>query len=316
MVVKVKVLVRDNEKAEKLKALYPFVIPIIGSLDDVGVIEAVAGEVGVVVNAADCDHIGAISAIIRGLNKHPENAFFIHTSGVASILDSAAGAFMGEKIWDDVTDIEELTALPGGTIHYESDKLVRSACSTIKVAIVSPPAAYGVSPSPWHPTWLALPLLLSVARGLSSGFTVSIGANITSYVHVKDLAQLYVRLLSYAVGSNKDRSQVGDLDVWGPQAYYLAFSEEVSFAESMASLVPVLKQKGVIQDESIKQLSAEDVAGLDGSGMLGIAFGTNERVRSTRAKILGWKPQQPDVRSTWAEVITRYLEEEQRRKIE
>jgi len=97
-----------------------------------------------------------------------------------------------------------------------------AASPSVNVAIISPTAIYGLSPSTEHPAPLTLPEVLNTISKVPGGFVVSAGENLQSYVHVLDLARLYLLLVSYAIDAKE--SEAG-LDLWGPKAYFLKRKE-------------------------------------------------------------------------------------------
>lgn len=152
---------------------------------------------------------------------------------------------------------------------------------------------------------------------------VSAGKNLQSYVHVVDLARLYLLLVSYAIDG---KESVAGMDLWGPKAYYFGADEEVGFADFMAALVSVLRKKGMVSNEEITPINVADAAkahaganaehapSLDSWSMhIAMMYGTDMRVCSTRGKNIGWQPQEPAVRETLEEVVERYLAEKKGR---
>jgi len=194
--------------------------------------------------------------------------------------------------------------------------MVFAAAETVNVAIISPAVIYGVSPSIEHPLPLTLPELMNAIKSTSSGWTIKEGKNISGYIHVMDMARLYVLLVSHALAPS---SSVQDSEVWGPRAYYFGSSEELSFFEYMTSIVKVLKERNFIQTDEIRQIDVKQAAQATGASITAqpvdswvhhivLLFGCNTRVRSTRAYSLGWKPEGPGVKDTLEEVINMYLE--------
>jgi len=183
------------------------------------------------------------------------------------------------------------------------------------VAIVSPTFVYGLGPSSIHPFPLILPELLKTIRTLGSGFSISSGNNIHSYIHVVDCARIYLLLLSHALNQVEAGNET---QIWGPEAYYFAEQEELSFREFMESLLPVLQKHGQLVGSEIKEINVNAVAEATGAAkglpvpdswalLIAISMGANMRVRSSRARALGWKPQEAGVAQTWDEVLGKYL---------
>lgn len=159
-----------------------------------------------------------------------------------------------------------------------------------------------------------MPFVVDAVKFLSSGFTVKEGRNIFDYVHVMDLARLYMLLLSHAI-EPKESSPT----VWGPRAYYFGGDRELSFADYMKAMVVILQKNGVVKTDNIKQLGTTDdaakaVAETDEApppdswaAHIGIVFGCNMRVKASRGLALGWKPQEPFMTETLEEVVEKWL---------
>lgn len=181
---------------------------------------------------------------------------------------------------------------------------------------------YGLGPSPIHPFPLTLPELLQPIRSLLAGFSISSGKNIQTYIHVLNLARIYFLLLSHAL--RKLEAGVEDdsgVEVWDPEAYYFAEQEELSFAEFMKLLLAVLQKLGLSTSSEIKEMNVNGAAEVMGAAKglsmsdswtlnMATMCGVDMRVRSTRARTLGWKPQEFSVAQTLHEAVGRYLEAE------
>lgn len=72
--------------------------------------------------APDITHEAGVEAIFRGLKGRQPKAYYIQTSGAALIWDKPDGSKVGEKIWDDVADLDAMFALPDETTHRAQDK--------------------------------------------------------------------------------------------------------------------------------------------------------------------------------------------------
>jgi hypothetical protein len=194
----------------------------------------------------------------------------------------------------------------------------------VNVAVVSPAAVYGPSPSVAHPLPLTIPDVVGAIKNAGGGFTISEGLNIHSYIHTLDLAEIYLILVSDALGQRTQPEATGDEpEIWGPRAYYFGGAEEILFADYMAAIVSVLVEKGYIKYAALRKLDIETAARASGAVTtapdapppppdswamhIAIMFGVDMRVRSTRASKLGWQPRQSSLRDTMEEVFGRYV---------
>ncbi|KAL9087905.1 MAG: hypothetical protein Q9165_006467 [Trypethelium subeluteriae] len=304
--VEIVTLIRDPEKARRLEQSLQGTRAIIGDLNSVALIERESKAAGIVINTAPDQLDGssaAIEAVCQGLASNSEGGFYIHTSGAFLIGEEANGEVASEKVWSDVADIEELTSMPPTHYHQSGDQLVRNHSTHVNVAIVAPTVVYGLSMSRENRAPLTTRDIVNTAKELSAGFTMSTGRNVLGYVHVNDLADIYVRLFADAVKGIVN----SDTRLWGSNAYYFANDEELTFAEYMTALVRVLKWKGVISTDVIKKIGPESVVSelnLVRRTAATHGYGANVRCRSERAKILlGWVPRERNVQETLAGVI-------------
>ena len=173
---------------------------------------------------------------------------------------------------------------------------------------------YGRSPSSEHPLPLSLPDILSAIKSFKSGFTIGEGKNIAGYIHVRDLARMYFLLLASALNPKPAQTSALPHDIWGPQAYYFATAEDLSFKDYMTMIVKVLHGLGVVETTDLQQINTSGAVKDDGSLVgvpppdfwapyIPIMFGFNMRARSTRARALGWQPVAPKVEETLEDVL-------------
>jgi nucleoside-diphosphate-sugar epimerase len=245
----------------------------------------------------------AIQAVLRGLASRPEKGFYIQTSGAFLIGEEGSGESASRRMWNDIADIELLTTMPPDRYHQRTDQLVRDGSANVNVAIVSPTVVYGVSTSTENQVPITIRDIIATAKELSAGFTMAQGRNILGYVHVNDLAGIYVRLFADAIKGAGSY----DAQFWGPQAYYFANGEEFTFAAYMEALVKILKGKGVVSTDEIKEIGiksdAEELKLVNKTALIH-GYGANVRCRSERAEtLLGWEPKERSVKETLPEVV-------------
>lgn len=113
------------------------------------------------------------------------------------------------------------------------------------------------------------------------------GATTMGAVHVADLARLYLLIFGEALKPN------GGAADWDAEGYYFAETGEISSAQHVKVVAAELAKLGHIKNGEVEVHSIERVAKMN--AFLPIAFGSNARVRASRAKKLGWKPVEADV---------------------
>lgn len=264
--IEISALVRREDIGQKLQQRYtspPYnakLTTVTSDLDSLDILESESARADIVANTGpDITHENGISAIIRGLSRRPKKAYYIHTSGAASVWDKSDGT---SKVWDDIADISALTSLPEGAHHQLTDKLVFHAHSSVNVAIISPGFVYGLGPSDFHPTPLTTGPLLWIAKGIGAAVMMNEGKNVHSFVHVRDLARMYLLLTEDALrGVVRGESRE---ELWGSQAYYWAGSQDYSGREFSAALAPVLAKNKVIPAAEVKNGTCSRGADLEG----------------------------------------------------
>lgn len=104
-----KVLVRGDDKAARLKSKYPSVKIVVGDLNSFAILEDESRNADIVINAApDITYDKSIQTILKGLEGHGRESFYIHTSGAATFFTPVPSGKLEGKIWDDVKDIDEI----------------------------------------------------------------------------------------------------------------------------------------------------------------------------------------------------------------
>ncbi|KAH8748134.1 hypothetical protein F5883DRAFT_653309 [Diaporthe sp. PMI_573] len=335
--LQVKVLVRDESKAARLKGKYPTVQTTLGDLSSYQTLQDEARKADIVVNAApDITHGDGISAILAGLKdgSRARKGFYLHVSGAASFYTKDPNGAKEGRIWDDLADMDEILALDQSYTHIPTDNLVRSASADVHVAILSPVGIGGISPSLEHPVPLVTGPLLSTARAFGSGFQIARGENESGWVHVLDLARAMLLLVDNALdalvgpGDTAEPAEQAGFSLWGTRAYYFVRAEDVSFHDLQAALAPSLRRHGVIPSEEIKSVTHAQAARTCLAGSrefdpdaplpppdswvihLATWFGINMRVRSERLAALGWKPVEKSILADWEAAIAEFVKRE------
>ncbi|KAK8055384.1 hypothetical protein PG993_000611 [Apiospora rasikravindrae] len=303
-------LVRTQEKADKVKAQYPNATIILGELDDSGLLREQAAKADIVLHTADAsDHEGAARAIAAGLTEgHSATrpGYWLHTggTGILTYLDSEAGR-LGEhagKEFDDYAGVDELTSLPDGAFHRNVDKVVLEAASdVVKTAIVCPPTIYGTGRGPVATRGRQAYELARLI--LRKGYAPIVGGGRArwNHVHVADLSEAF-RLLQG--GEKKD-----DDELWGARGYYFVESGEHVWGALARGMAATALEMGLLEKKPEDHPLDKDEA-LEVAGFEAVSWGWNSRGRAQRLrKVLGWRPRAP----TLGESVPEILEYEKRR---
>jgi nucleoside-diphosphate-sugar epimerase len=259
-------LVRSEEQAEEMKALG--IIPVIGTLDDCTLLVEQARKADGVINAASSDHLGAVQALLYGLNG--SNKPFLHTSG-SSIVGDASGGKGTDKIYYE----DQLpAATPDKAARVAIDDLVLAAANDgVRSAVLCNTLIYGHSLGVKRDS-VQLPRLLKQARKSGVVRHVGMGGNIWSNVHINDVVELYALAL--------ENTPAG--------TFYFVESGEASFLDMSNAIAEALGLSEA-QDWPLKDAEAEW-----GYEMANYGLGSNSRVRGKHAReLLDWQPKRTSV---------------------
>lgn len=256
-------LVRSAQKAELLRALG--IEPVTGNLDDGALLERLAREADAVIHAADADHRAAVESILAALAG--SGKAFIHTSGSSIVGDQAWGE-PGARTYDDDTPF---VPGPGRAARVAvNQRVLAAARDGVRATVVSPSLIYGPGRGA-HRESIQVPRLVALAKRSGIARHVGRGENIWSNVHVEDLVDLYLRVL--------ERAPAG--------ASYYAENGECSMRRLCEAISRALGWDGRTQPMSKEESIAEF-----GEGPAAYTYGSNSRVRATRARgELGWSPR-------------------------
>jgi nucleoside-diphosphate-sugar epimerase len=288
-------LIRNSDKGAKVASQYSKVRLIYGDLDSTDLITKAASEADIVVHTADCDHEASARAIIAGLGqkKTGEKGWLIHTSGTgilcfADYERKSYGVF-NEKVYDDWDGIKEVTSIPDVALHRNVDKIVLAASEQypgkVYTAIVCPPCIYGPGRGPDNQKSIQVYRMARAVLQRGKGFQVEEGNNIWTQVHVQDLSDVYVSLVTASL------SPGGGKATWNEEGYYFAEAGYFRWGDIAKAVARTAKDKGLIPTAEIDNISTEEADKLTNAGSY--LWGMNSRARALRAnKLLGWTPKQ------------------------
>lgn len=142
------------------------------------------------------------------------------------------------------------------------------------------------------------------------GFYIGDGGSEWSFVHVVDLAGVYLKLVEAAVmgGGGKGADWFGE-DGKG-EGYYFAESETRSWKEVAERVVKLVRRKGgkgkVV--EELESLSVERVKE-EVNGFGAVLWGTNVVMKAERARnVLRWEPKEKGVDESLEKEVEAVLE--------
>lgn len=260
-------LVRSPDNAARLAECG--ISPVLGDLDNSDLLIAEARAADGVINTANADHGGAVQALIAGLEG--SNKPLVHTSGSSIVGDDARGMFRSDKIFDEDTP---LLVHPMKQARRGIDLMVLEAVDRgVRSSVICPSLIYGLGQG-LNRKSVQIPFLIDEARKQGAVQVVGAGLNTWSNVHIDDVVELYLLAVRNAPAG----------------AFYFAESGEASFLELGNALT---KRLGLAATE---RLPIETAAESWGHARAYFTFGSNSRVRGTRARReLGWVPRYTSV---------------------
>ncbi|KAJ4354058.1 uncharacterized protein N0V89_005791 [Didymosphaeria variabile] len=297
-------LVRTSDKGAKIASQYAKVKLVYGDLDNAELLTTEAAKADIVVHTANADHQGAATAIVAGLAQKKTPGYLIHVSGtgILATADVERQTF-GEQtahVYDDWDGIKEVTSLPDSFDHRDVDKIVLAAAErnsgNVFTAIVCPPCIYGPGRGPDNQRSIQANKLANATLNRGKGFQINAGQNIWHEVHVQDLSNVFVGLVTAALQPG------GGKATWNEEGYYFAENGSFQWGDISHQIAKIAKDKKLIETADVDILPVEEANKLvRGARFL---FGTNSRAKAVRAReLLGWTPRQKSLKDLLPDVI-------------
>ena len=149
-------LVRSDERAAEVRARG--IEPLLGTLDDAGLLAGAARNADAVINAANAEHRGVVEAILLAL-AGTEKAF-LHTSGSSIVADLAAGE-PTEQVYDEDMPVHPL---PGRAARVAlNDTVLAAAQDGVRAVVLCPSLIYGAGRGV-NASSTQVPWLIALAR--------------------------------------------------------------------------------------------------------------------------------------------------------
>ncbi|PQE10337.1 hypothetical protein CJF32_00000875 [Rutstroemia sp. NJR-2017a WRK4] len=302
-------LIRSDEKAGRLRSLG--VKPLIGDLDDEELIAEAASKADIVIHAATADHLPSARAVVKGIKERSNKSsrtIYIHTSGTGVIAEDAR--ISKGTLYSDSDPAKIDQQVPDSAIHRSIDIAIRDQLANpqsekehnARVAILIPPIVYGIGTGPFNNVSITVPALYRATLKRGTGISVGEGRNVCDAVHVRDLADGYLRILE-----EMEKTEPGSPG--GP--YWFAETEQFDFFSLSQRISSVLQTYGK-SDGKVTKASEQDHDLLlncfaeffppgmgdadretkaNATAFLWIAFGSNAMSRADRLRKLGWGPE-------------------------
>jgi len=260
-------LVRSREKAVLLQERG--IAPVVGTLDDWGVLTDAAIEADAVVHAASADHPGSVLTLLGALERSAKP--LLYTTGSGIVADSARGEYASDRV---LTEDDYFEPVPFRRPRVSTNQLVREAgiSKGIRSIVICPTMVYGAGRG-LQPESDQLPKLIGLSRQLGAGVYFGQGINRYSHVHIDDIVDLYVLALEKAPGGSFFFAENGD-------ASFKEIAEMISQALGFDGRTMSLGVEGVLRQYGE-------------AGLYGVT--SNSRVSAQNARRLGWTPKGPSL---------------------
>jgi nucleoside-diphosphate-sugar epimerase len=263
-------LVRSPQKADQLAV--SGITPVLGDLSDAALLARAARDADAVVHTADADHRAAAESMLAALAG--SGKAFLHTSGSSIVGDGAWGE-PSDRIFEDDTPFQPG---PGRAARVAvNERVLAAAREGVRAMVITPSLIYGAGRG-LHRESVQIPRLAALASKSGVPRHVGRGENIWSNVHIDDLVDLYLRVLAGGTAG----------------AAYYAENGENSMREAC---VAIGRSLGL--GERTAPMTREESIAEFGEGPATYSYGSNSRVRATRARReLGWAPRGPALLAT------------------
>jgi nucleoside-diphosphate-sugar epimerase len=204
-----------------------------------------------------------------------------------------------EKVYDDWDGIDEITSLPDYAVHRVVDKIVLGAGQQfpgkVFTAIVCPPCIWGPGRGPDNVKSVQVYNMASATLKRGKGFHVGEGENLWTEVHVQDLSEVFLALVTAAL-------QDGGKASWNEKGYYYTENGDFVWGDVARAIAKEAKKLKLIETDEVESVSTEEADKLTGSGSY--LWGMNSRARAIRAnKLLGWTPKQKKLFDVIPEIV-------------
>jgi len=297
-------LARNSDKGAKIASQYPKTKLVYGDLDSTDLLTAEAAKADIIVHTANADHPVAANALVAGLAQRTTPGYLIHTSGTGSLgtpdhLRKTFGVHV-EKKYDDWEGIAEVTNLPADYTHVNVDKIILSASEKnpgkIFTAIVCPPCIYGPGRGPDNQRSIQGPDMTKAVLKRGKGFQVGEGKNRWTEVHVQDLSEVFLGLVTSAMQPE------GGKATWNDKGFYFAENGEFVWGNIAKKIAEIAADKKLIETAELDSLDEKEADEFRAAGAY--LWGTNSRCKALRAnKLLGWTPKQKSFVDTLSELV-------------
>lgn len=296
--LRIKALVRKEQDAKALQAIYPNLTPIIGDLSSLPLLTATAAGVDFAIHAGG-DNVPAVCAMIDGLatstTKKSPVPRLISLTGPRSLIDLSqpitGNLSPTSRPWSDITDADAILSVPEDRMHALADQEIISHSTRrgVGTMLVSPGQLWGRGKGVLKKESNSAFYYAAVQRR-GRAFVIGTGTATWSWVSVGDLSKAVVFLMERAlIHGQESQERLGVNE----EGYYFVSAGDLSMIDRAKA---ISERLGL---ENVESVSVEVAKGIHPFGH--IMWGCGERTRSDKLAELGWKPTEMDWQSLMKE---------------
>lgn len=295
------------DRRAKLTATYgPRVRPVpLTSLDDLDLITSLASSHDIVINAGSGFHPPSAEALVRGLAKRKaetgRSVWMIHTSGCSNIADkpltgvSRPDAEYDDAFAEDVFAFEEAENRRDWYPQRAAELLALRTAEDLGVgaASVQAPCIFGTGEGLFQRAGLMIPIMMSFVLERGYGLSCGDGTGVIDWVHVADLADLYVLCVLDILQRGGANIPTGRKGIVFPTAGRTLTIDIAHKCLDVAFATGNLPREDTPKHKEVRRVSLREAA-VTTAGNVAVAetgYAGHRKTKGTVARErLGWKP--------------------------
>ncbi|RYP59085.1 hypothetical protein DL769_008684 [Monosporascus sp. CRB-8-3] len=303
----ISLLVRGEDRAAKLKDKYGdrIVCILFKNFDETSFITEIASQHDIGVNAACGFHPPGAEAMVRGLGLRKATTgrptWMIHTSGCSNISDRPlTGTAHSDREWDDadaeaVYEFEKAENAREWYPQRASELLVLDTSLEVGVDAFSiqVSSVYGTGEGLFQGAALMIPIMTDYVLARGHGFALGEGTGIISYVHVSELAALYVLCVRRVVEDGGRELPRGRAGIVFPTNGRTTMRDIARRCVDTAFEAGVLPRNGEGPwDREVRTVDLDEAATTTAGNRVvaEVGWAGHRLTRGTVARKLGWEP--------------------------
>ncbi|KAL0940550.1 NAD dependent epimerase/dehydratase family protein [Colletotrichum truncatum] len=275
------------------------------SLDDIKTVTSLASHHDIVINAGSGFHPASAEAFVRGLARRKLQTgapvWMIHTSGCSNIADKPiTGVARPDAEYEDAKS-EEVFAFEEAENRLDwypqraAELVVLSTGEELGVnaASIQSPCIFGTGTGLFQRGGLMIPIMMAFVLDRGYGITVGDATGVIDWVHVADLADLYVLCLLDIVRRGGENIPTGKKGIIFPTVGRTLTVDIPKRCLDIAFATGNLPKEGGPQRKEIRTISIEEAAETT-AGNVAVAetgYCGHRKTKGTVARDrLGWEP--------------------------